>query len=64
MAILQDSFKFNARITNVIVDAKEQSIGKKLHLWKLNLQKNEIGMFPLFNSCTRVNVKAIEILFV
>ena len=43
---------------------KLKAFVKKLDLWKSNLQKNKIDMFPLLNSCTRVNVETNKNLFV
>ena len=43
---------------------KVKAFVKKLNLWKANLQKNNLDMFPLLNSCTRVNVEANKNLFV
>ena len=37
---------------------------KKLDLWKSNLPKNKIDIFPLLNLSTRVNVEANKNLFV
>ena len=37
---------------------KVKAFAKILDLWKSNLQKNKIDMFPLLNSCTQVDVEA------
>ena len=43
---------------------KVKALVKKLNLWKANLQKSNLDMFPLLNWCTRVNVEANKNLFV
>ena len=43
---------------------KVKAFVKKLNLWKANLQKSDLDMFPLLNSCTRVNVEVNKNLFV
>ena len=42
---------------------QSKNLVKKMDLWKSNLQKIKIDMFPLLNSCTRVNVEANKNLF-
>ena len=47
----------------LLQEDKVKAFVKTLDLWNPNLQKNKIDMFPLLNSCTRLNVEANKNLF-